>query len=98
MATINNAFVSLNIQHNRECESDSGGTEGCSTVSDAPGPEKGVQKSGLNCMISDEAVQMLETAFMTVVVVFMVGLLSLPSMIFFVSYCKSTKKDTRNRY
>ena len=59
----------------------------CSTVSDAP--EKATQKRALNCILSDKAARRLEIGVLAVITVLVVGLLSLSSLIFFVSYLTS---------
>ena len=59
----------------------------CSPVSDAP--EKATKKRALTCMLSDNAARTLEIVVLAVITVLVVGLLSLPSLIFFVSYLTS---------
>ena len=93
MATESNAVVSVSTQPNSECKHDSVVKKTPSFDSDVL--EKSTKKTALNCMPSDEALRWLERAFVTVVIVSIVVLLSLPSVIFFVSYHRCTSKDVR---
>ena len=93
MATENNAVVSVSTQPNSECNHDS--VEKKTSSFDGAVLEKRTNKTALNCMLSDEAERWLERTFVTVVIVSIVVLLSLPSVIFFVSYHRCTSEDVR---
>ena len=93
MATENNAVVSVSTEPNPACNHDS--VEKKTSSFDSDILEKRTKKTALHCMLSDEALRLIERAFVTVVIVSVVVLLSFPSMIFFVSYHRCTSKDVR---
>ena len=71
-------------------KSDSVAEEGISAVETIHGPDKNKKQANNRCILSERALRGREVAILTLVVVCVVGLLSLPSLVYFVEKVSGT--------
>ena len=93
----NNVIVAMSSSENSQIsmsKSDSVAEKGISAVDMIQGQDKSKKQANNRCILSERALQALEVAILTLVVVCVVGLLSLPSLLYFVKKVSETDDVT----